>query len=107
VSSTLQLVVIVAESVLEREIVETVKEAGAKGYTITEARGEGSRGVRATEWEGSNLRLETVVTEPVAETILEAVAERYFAHYAVIAWRHAVSVERGLKYGQPEDPDAD
>lgn len=100
-SSTLQLVVIVAESVLEREIVETVKKAGAKGYTITEARGEGSRGVRASEWEGSNLRLETVVPATVAERVLRAVAERYFAHYAVIAWSHDVSVVRGPKYGQP------
>lgn len=99
----LQLVTIVAESVLERELVETLRSAGASGYTITEARGEGSRGVRASEWEGSNLRLETLVSREVAEKILEVLAERYFPHFAVIAWTQEVSVVRGEKYVRSAD----
>mgnify|MGYP003513056842 FL=1 len=51
----LKLVTIVAESLLEKRLVEEVKRLGAKGYTITPARGEGSRGIRSVDWEGQNI----------------------------------------------------
>jgi hypothetical protein len=100
-TTTLQLVTIVAESVLERELIELVRTAGASGYTLTDARGEGSRGVRASEWEGQNLRLETLVSKQVASDLLESLAQRYFPQYAVVAWSQEVSVVRAEKYLGP------
>lgn len=94
----LKLVTIIAEGFLEEKLVREIKKLGAKGYTITPARGEGSRGVRASEWEGSNIRLETVVSPAVAERILNHLAETYFANYAVIAYVETVEVVRGEKY---------
>jgi nitrogen regulatory protein PII len=67
---SLKLVTIIAEGFLEEKLVRDVKKLGAKGYTITSVRGEGSRGVRASEWEGNNIRLETIVSPAVAEKIL-------------------------------------
>lgn len=93
-----KLVTIVAEGFLEERLVRDIKKLGAKGYTITAARGEGSRGVRASEWEGGNIRLETVVSPLVAEKILGHLAEVYFASYAVIAFVEDVEVVRGDKY---------
>ena len=94
----LKLVTIVAESLLEKRLVEEVKRLGAKGYTITPARGEGSRGIRSVDWEGQNIRLETIVSEEVALRILQRLQEEYFPHYAVIAYVENVWVGRGEKY---------
>ncbi|WP_299432430.1 transcriptional regulator [uncultured Meiothermus sp.] len=95
---SLKLVTIVAEGFLEEKLVREVKKLGARGYTITPARGEGSRGVRTSEWEGGNIRLETIVSPAVADKILERLAEAYFANYAVIAFVDTVEVVRGDKY---------
>ncbi len=94
----LKLVTIVAESLLEKRLVEEIKRLGAKGYTITPARGEGSRGIRSVDWEGQNIRLETIVSEEVALRILQRLQEEYFPHYAVIAYVENVWVVRGEKY---------
>ena len=94
----LKLVTIVAESLLEKRLVEEVKRLGAKGYTITPARGEGSRGIRSVDWEGQNIRLETIVSEEVALRTLQRLQEEYFPHYAVIAYVENVWVVRGEKY---------
>lgn len=96
--TTLKLVTIIAESVLEQRLVRDLLKLGATGYTITEARGEGSRGVRASEWAGPNLRFEVVVSPEVCTAILERLADRYFPSYAVIAWSAEVEVVRGDKY---------
>jgi nitrogen regulatory protein P-II 2 len=95
---SLRKVSIVAEALLEDRIIRICREAGARGHTVTEARGEGSRGVRASEWEGKNVKIETIVDPVVAELILGRVAEEYFEHYAVIAYVTEVSVLRGEKY---------
>lgn len=94
----LKLVTIIAEAFLEEKLVREVKKLGASGYTLSPARGEGSRGVRASEWEGGNVRLEVVVSPQVAERILERLAEVYFPSYAVIAFTQTVEVVRGEKY---------
>lgn len=94
----LRKVTIVAEAFLEERLLRAVRESGARGFTVGEARGEGSRGVRASDWEGKNVRIETLVGPDVAERILEHVAEAYFPHFAVVAWVEDVEVVRGDKY---------
>ena len=94
----LKKVTIVAEALLEDRIVRICHEQGARGHTVTEARGEGSRGVRASEWEGKNVKIETIVDSGTADRILTRVAEEYFLHYAVIAYVSDVHVLRGEKY---------
>ncbi len=95
---SLRKVSIVAEALLEERMVRGLHERGARGHTVTEARGEGSRGLRTSDWEGKNVKIETIVTEAVAERILAWVAEEYFPHYAVIAYVSEVRVIRGEKY---------
>lgn len=94
----LVVVTIVAERVLEGRITELVVELGSTGYTVTEARGSGSRNLGSHTFEGRNVRIETVVDRSTADRILEAVAERYFPHYGVIAYAHDARVVRGDKY---------
>jgi nitrogen regulatory protein P-II 2 len=94
----LKRVTIVAESVVAERIQEDVLRLGAKGYTTTHAEGRGSRGVRASEWEGHNVKLETIVTPEVAGKILKYMEAKYFEHFAVIAYTIDVEVIRAKKY---------
>ena len=94
----LKLVTIIAESVLEDHLVREITSCGAKGYTITDARGEGSRGMRTAALGGQNIRLETLVTDEVADRVFDVLHDHFFPHYAVVAYVESVQVVRGEKY---------
>ena len=97
-TTTLKLVTIVTERILEDRLVRALDELGAKGYTLTQATGKGSRGVRASEWEGPDTRIQSIVSPEVADAIVAHVAENYFEHYAVIVYVQNAEVVRGEKY---------
>jgi nitrogen regulatory protein P-II 2 len=94
----LRLITIIGEAVLERRLLADLPRLGATGWSLGRVDGNGSRGVRSTQWEGPNLRLETVVSHEVAERILDHLVEHYFDHFAVIAYAADVDVVRGEKY---------
>lgn len=94
----LKLVTIVTERILEDRLLRKIQELGATGYTLTQATGKGSRGVRASEWEGPDTRIETLVSPAVADAIVGYIAQRYFEHYAVIVYVQDAEVVRGDKY---------
>lgn len=94
-----KLVTIIAEAALEANIVRDIEHLGAHGYTITEARGKGSRGVRDAGWdEARNLRIEVVCDEPVATAIAEHLRQRYYENYAMILFMSDVAVLRPGKF---------
>jgi hypothetical protein len=99
---TVALLTVVAESVLAERLVELLKAHGASGYTLSDARGEGSRGRRVGEIPGDNVRVEVLVAPAVADRLLGALAASYFADYAVVAWITDARVARGEKYGEGE-----
>lgn len=90
---------LIAEAVLERRLLDLLRDGGARGWTISEARGEGTRGIRASDWEGRNVRIETLIPEALAERLLAEIAERFFAEFAIVAFIDEVRVARGSKYG--------
>lgn len=94
----LNKVTIITESLLKDEIVALIRRHGATGFTLTKVEGEGSRGVRASDWEGRNTRIETLVTPAKADDILAELNTTYFEDYAVIAWLTEVHVLRGEKF---------
>jgi nitrogen regulatory protein PII len=89
-----QLITIVAESVVEQKLIDDIKKCGAKGYSVSHVRGEGVTGKNTLDLNGPSIRLESVVTDKVAESILEMLAEKYFDKYAVIAWITVAHVAR-------------
>ena len=95
---TLKLVTIIAESVLKERITRDIMAKGAKGYSVSEVDGEGSRHLRAGEHPGQNVKFEIIVDEAVAVNLLETVSKHYFTNYAVIAYCQDVQVIRGDKY---------
>lgn len=96
--TNLKLVTIIAESVLEEQLINELKNLGAKGYTVVASHGEGSRGMRAGELPGQNIRIETLVGIEVAEKIMNHVSTNYFKHYAIVCYLTDAAVLRGEKY---------
>jgi nitrogen regulatory protein P-II 2 len=96
-TTELERVTIVAEALLESRLLDLLRSAGARGWTTTDVRGEGSRGVRASEWEG-NVKIETLVSSACARVILAQLARDWFPRYAVVAFTDRVRVVRGEKY---------
>ena len=94
----LKLVTVITERLLRDRIVDELRKCGAKGFTVSDVSGEGSRGVRASEWEGQNLRIESVVSAEVADRVVERIADDFFENYAVIVYLQDVQVVRGDKY---------
>ena len=97
-TTELKLVTIVTERILEDRLLRMLEKVGARGYTLTQATGRGSRGVRASEWEGPDTKIESLVSESVAEAIVQHVSEQFFEHYAVIVYVVDAQVVRGEKY---------
>jgi len=94
-----KLVTIVTESILEKKIAKDILRIGARGYTITEASGQGERGMRSSDWEQSrNIRLEVICDSAVATRIVEHMSKTYYDDYAMIVFVHDVEVVRPEKF---------
>ncbi|MEO5780943.1 MULTISPECIES: P-II family nitrogen regulator [Arthrobacter] len=98
-SHTRKLLTVVTEAVLESTLVKDIERMNAHGYTITDARGKGHRGVRSAGWEAnSNIRLEVVCDEETAGAIAAYLQEHYYADYAMILFLSDVEVLRPEKF---------
>jgi nitrogen regulatory protein PII len=94
-----KLVTIVTEAMLEQRLLKDLPQLGAHGYTVTEARGKGSRGERDASWEPSgNIRVEVVCDATVATAIAEFLWERYYSDYGMILFMSDVEVLRPEKF---------
>ena len=94
----LTLLTIVSETLLKERLIHELREAGAKGFTITEASGEGSRQRRVSEILGENIKIEVIVKQETADKILTVLQKQFFPRYAVIAYLSDVQVVREEKY---------
>ena len=94
----LRKVTIIAERVLRDDIIELLKRHGATGWTMTAVEGEGTRGIRASEWEGRSVQIDTLVPLQAAEGIMQEVGDTYFADWSVIVYAADVEVLRAEKY---------
>jgi nitrogen regulatory protein P-II 2 len=95
---TLTLLTIVAEALLKDRLIHEVRQAGAKGFTITEVSGEGSRQRRVSELLGDNIKIEVITKRETADKILTVLQKDFFPRYAVIAFMSEVQVVREDKY---------
>lgn len=95
---TLTKITIITESLLTDNIVTLLKKHNATGYTLAKVEGEGSKGTRASDWEGQNTKIESLVSPEIADAVLEELDKRYFEDYAVVAWLSEVEVLRGEKF---------
>jgi nitrogen regulatory protein PII len=97
-TSPMKKISIVLERVLKNEIIDLIKAQGAKGWTLTEVNGEGSRGMRASEFEGRNFQIDTIVNEACAGRILEQLSAKYFKNWSLVVYLSDIQVLRAEKY---------
>ncbi|MBX9929764.1 MAG: hypothetical protein K2X99_12740 [Gemmatimonadaceae bacterium] len=94
----LTVVTVIAEPVLEHRLTSELRALGATGFTVVEGHGEGSQGRHAGEIPGENVRIETIVTDAVADRIVTRFAEAYFDDFAMVVYTTRAHVVRGAKY---------
>ncbi len=94
-----KLVVLICEEALEALVVPDLLGAGAKGYTVCEARGRGARGVQDGRWLlTSNVRIEVLCHEDVAQRIMEMVFSKYSDNYGLVIYTLDVQTSRSHKF---------
>lgn len=99
VSHSRKLLTVVTEAALEKDLCADIERLGGHGYTVTDARGKGNRGIREASWEPSgNIRVEVVCTEETAHDIAGHLKDRYYANYAMILFLSDVEVLRPAKF---------
>ena len=97
--NAVKLVVLICEEALESIVLPELLAAGAKGYTVIDARGRGNRGVRDARWPASaNVRIEALCSEPVARRILQMVHTKYSDNYGLVIYMVDAVVIRGDKF---------
>ena len=94
----LKKVTIVGERVLYDDLIDLLKRHHVSGWTAKNVIGEGSRGVHESDWEGSNTQIYTLVTEQIADAIMDEIAALYFENWSVVVYSQDVEVLRGNKY---------
>ncbi len=68
-------------------------------YTVSEARGRGSRGVQDGRWLlSSNVRIEILCREVVARRIVEMIVTRYSDNFGLVVYMLDVETRRSDKF---------
>jgi len=95
---------IVAEEILSKKLIKVIKEAGATGYTVMAAGGEGSRNVRSTGEPSvshtlSNVKIEVLTgTRELADKITHQIETKFYADYSIITYISQVEALRDHKF---------
>jgi nitrogen regulatory protein PII len=98
-NSMYKLLSIITEAALESVLAKDLERLEIKGYTVTDARGKGSRGTRNADWgESSNIRVEVVCNVATADAIAAHLQARYYENYAMILFLSDVTVLRPEKF---------
>lgn len=93
------LLTVITEAAIEQTLLRDFDRMGVRGYTVSDARGRGSRGVRDAAWrEASNIRIEVICVRAQAEALLEHVQARYYADYAMVAFIGDIEILRPDKF---------
>ncbi|MDO8909646.1 MAG: transcriptional regulator [Pseudohongiella sp.] len=93
------LLTVICEAVLEVRLLDELQVLGAPGWTVSDARGRGSRGVRSAGWDNDgNVRIEVVCSRAMAKLLSEHIQQKYYADYAMICYLSAVEVLRPEKF---------
>ncbi len=87
------LLTIITEATLESSIVEDVMRLGARGYTVIDARGSGSHGVRSGAWgQGNNIRIDVIGNEDIIGKIIVHLRDSYDQNYGLLIFSARVDV---------------
>lgn len=93
------LLTLICEAALESRLLKDLEQLKVSGWTISDARGRGTRGLRRSGWENEgNIRLEVVCGQAQAEVMLEHFSRHYYRDFAMICYLSQVNVLRPEKF---------
>lgn len=93
------LLTVITEASLENALLRDLDQLGVRGYTVSDARGRGSRGLRDAAWgEAANIRIEVICSRSRAESVLIHLEQRYYANYAMVAFLQDIEILRPEKF---------
>src|SRR3990167_8207124 len=96
---TRTLLTVICEAALEKKLLADLEALGAPGWTLSDARGRGSRGVRSAGWDtDGNIRLEVICARDLAERLAEHLQDHYYTNYAMVCYLAEVEVRRPEKF---------
>ncbi|MBL8288238.1 MAG: transcriptional regulator [Rubrivivax sp.] len=88
-----RLLTIVCEAALEVTLLPELEALGARGYTVTDARGKGSSGRRDATWgPHANIRIEVLCSGKTAAAICKVLRDRYDDNYSMVLFVADVEV---------------
>jgi nitrogen regulatory protein PII len=88
-----KLLTIITEAVIENMLIKELDKLGASGYTVSDARGKGNRGMRTGTWDAnSSIRIEVVCDAQTADVITTFIHTHYYENYAMILFIADVEV---------------
>lgn len=94
-----KLLTIVTEAALEDMLVRDIEALGARGYTITDARGKGGQGKRDATWAPhANIRVEVICDADTSLAICTALRDRYSDDFSMVMHIGDVDVLRPQKF---------
>jgi hypothetical protein len=90
----MQLLTILTEAILEDTLIDEIMALGAKGYTVSEARGSGTHGLRSGKWTVSgNIRIEVVGDAALCARIVEHLQAQYERDYGLLMFTTQVELQ--------------
>jgi len=93
-AQAMTLLTILSEAVLEDTLVDEIMALGAKGYTISEARGRGTHGTRSGRWSaGGNIRIEVIGDAALCARIVERLQSTYEPDYGLLMFTSSVELQ--------------
>jgi hypothetical protein len=81
------LLTIITEGVLENSLIDDFKRLGVIGYTISEARGLGTHGLRTGNWrKDGNIRVDIVADSDQCARIVDQLRADYDRDYGLLMY---------------------
>lgn len=98
-----KLLTIVTEAVLENLLIEEIMQLGAKGYTVSDARGRGAHGLRSGNWrKEGNIRIEVIGDARLCTAIVDRLRNGYEQDYGLMMYMSSVEVMDQERSGHDE-----
>lgn len=87
------LLTIITEVALENSLIDDFKRLGVAGYTIVEARGLGTHGLRTGNWrKEGNIRIDIVADREQCARIVEQLRSAYDRDYGLLMYSSPVEL---------------
>jgi len=97
----LKMLTITCEILAQKNVIDILEKHKASGYTVYEAEGNGSKGIRGKGFKNEkNVKIEAVLPDENLQDIAEEIARTLFSDYAIILYVTDVEVLRPEKFQQ-------